>query len=73
MNIFKIEKTIGNLPSTISSNTIYLVRSGEGFKLFCSDITGTIAHPLESDFIIDGGKANSSIDYIINIDFNNVN
>jgi len=72
VNQFKIEKRLIQLPQTLSPNTIYIVRVGDGFDLYCSDITGSIAHSLNTvnDFIIDGGFASSSQDYILNMDFN---
>lgn len=44
MATFKIIKNISALPNLLESNTLYFIRVGEGFDLYCSDITGSIAH-----------------------------
>ncbi|HHA18783.1 MAG TPA: hypothetical protein ENK70_03665 [Methylophaga sp.] len=48
MALFRIEKVISTLPDPLSPNTIYLVRVGEGFDLYVSDATGSIAHSLNA-------------------------
>lgn len=53
MSILNIYKTISTLPQTLEPNSIYAVRSGSGFDLYVSDATGTIAYPLNSEFLID--------------------
>lgn len=45
---FKASKLILNLPSSLEPNTSYWVRRGDGFDLFLSDVTGRIAHKLNS-------------------------
>lgn len=44
--VLRVEKVVGNLPSTIEADTIYVVRVGTGFDLYVSDSTGAIAHSL---------------------------
>ena len=46
MSVFRARKYIGSLPATIDPNTLYFIRTGGGFDLYCSDTTGSIAHPL---------------------------
>lgn len=41
---FRIHKVVSNLPSQLEANTLYLVRTGEGFDLYCSDAAGAIAY-----------------------------
>lgn len=74
-NIFRVEKSIVNLPDPLFPDTVYFVRVGEGFDFYCSDITGTVAHKINSlstDFIIDGGLYDSENDYVLNIDMGGV-
>lgn len=75
MSEFKAHKVVSSLPSTLEPDTIYLVRVGVGFDLYCSDATGSIAHSLNSlstDFIIDGGSYSSENDYTLNVDLGGV-
>jgi hypothetical protein len=46
VSVFRARKYIGSLPATIDPNTLYFIRTGGGFDLYCSDTTGSIAHPL---------------------------
>jgi len=41
---FRAAKVVSALPDPLAPNTIYLVRTGAGFDLYCSDSTGSIAH-----------------------------
>jgi len=41
---FQSHKVVSTLPTTLTPDTIYLVRVSEGFDLYCSDATGAIAH-----------------------------
>lgn len=43
---FKAHKVVSSLPNTLEPNTIYLVRTGSGFDLYCSDTTGSVAHKI---------------------------
>lgn len=52
-NDFKIKKIIANLPDPLEANTIYIVRSGNGYKMFVSDVTGTVAHKVDDKDITD--------------------
>ena len=40
----KFEKSIARLPTLLTADTLYAVRSGAGFELYISDMTGTIAY-----------------------------
>ena len=46
MTEFRAQKVVSSLPGTLQANTLYFVRTGDGFDLFCSDQTGSIAHKL---------------------------
>lgn len=46
MSEFRAQKVISSLPAILQANTLYFVRTGDGFDLFCSDQTGSIAHKL---------------------------
>ena len=43
MSIFRAVKIISSVPNEVTPNTIYFVRVGSGFDLYCSDTTGAIA------------------------------
>lgn len=43
---FSATKVVSALPGTLAADTLYLVRTGTGFDLYCSDSTGNIAHKL---------------------------
>lgn len=45
MSTLKIEKRAESLPSTLTANTLYVVKVGSGFDLYVSDSTGTSALP----------------------------
>lgn len=45
---YKIEKVVSALPAVLEPNTVYAVRVGVGFDFYLSDLTGTVAHPLNS-------------------------
>ena len=66
MAIFQASKVVATLPAPLAADTLYLVRAGEGFDLYCTDSTGSIAHTLNSTggaveglVEIDGGSASS--------------
>lgn len=46
--IFKAYKVVSSLPDPLEPNAIYAVRVGEGFNLYVSDSTGSIAHKINS-------------------------
>lgn len=48
MPVLLIEKVVASLPSTLTPNTLYCVRAGVGFDLYCSDSTGAVAHKVNS-------------------------
>ncbi len=48
MACFKIDKAVAALPAVLEADTVYAVRVGTGFDLFVSDLTGTVAHPINN-------------------------
>lgn len=44
MGVIKLHKVISNLPSTLDPDALYVVRTGQGFTLYVTDATGSIAH-----------------------------
>ena len=51
MSDFKIYKEISTVPSNISSDSMYAVRTGPGFDLYLSDTTGSVAYKINSTSI----------------------
>lgn len=51
MSDFKIYKEISTVPSEISSDSMYAVRTGPGFDLYLSDTTGSVAYKINSTSI----------------------
>jgi hypothetical protein len=47
---FKVYKEVSALPGTLEPNALYLVRIGTGFDLYCSDVTGSVAHKINNDY-----------------------
>jgi len=39
----QITKTVSVLPATLQPDTLYLVRTGSGFDIFMTDLTGAVA------------------------------
>lgn len=66
MSVFKAQKVVSALPGTLDPDTIYLVRVGEGFDLYCSDTTGTLAHKVNGltentvGVVFDGGTSSTT-------------
>lgn len=67
MAIFRVSKVVAALPTTLTADTLYIVRVGDGFDLYCTDMTGNIAHTLNSTgdalnsiIEIDGGSASTT-------------
>ena len=56
MTLFRIEKVIAQLPSTLHPSTLYVIRVGEGYKLKVTDQTGSIAYDIDAD-TLDGFHA----------------
>lgn len=48
MATVRFSKVVSTLPGTLAPDTIYLVRTGAGFSLYCSDATGSIAYPVNA-------------------------
>jgi len=44
MSTFKAHKVVSSLPSPLEKDTVYYVRTGEGFDHYVTDNTGSIAH-----------------------------
>jgi hypothetical protein len=44
MAVIKFTKVVSSLPSPLTPDTIYLVRTGAGFDLYVTDTTGSIAY-----------------------------
>ena len=51
MSDFKIYKEISTVPSNISSDSMYAVRTGLGFDLYLTDTTGSVAYKINSTSI----------------------
>lgn len=51
MSDFKIYKEISTVPSNISSDSMYAVRTGPGFDLYLTDTTGAVAYKINSTSI----------------------
>lgn len=49
MATIRFSKVVSALPGTLTPDTLYMVRTGVGFDLFCSNSTGSIAHALNID------------------------
>jgi hypothetical protein len=48
MATFRAHKVVSTLPDPLQSDTIYLVRVGEGFDIYATDTTGLVAHKLNA-------------------------
>lgn len=46
MSVIRFSKVVSNLPQQLEPDTIYLVRVGSGFDLYCTDATGSIAYQI---------------------------
>jgi hypothetical protein len=46
MAVIRFSKVVSNLPQQLEPDTIYLVRTGNGFDLYCTDTTGSIAYQI---------------------------
>lgn len=46
MGAIRFSKVVSNLPQQLEPDTIYLVRAGDGFDLYCTDATGSIAYQI---------------------------
>lgn len=49
MATLKLYKEVAYLPEVLVANSVYAVRSGSGFDLYITDITGSVAHPLNKE------------------------
>lgn len=47
-NIVLFKKEVHALPEQLDKGCVYFVRNGEGFDLYVSDATGTVAHKLNT-------------------------
>ena len=55
MVVFRPEKVLGGLPSTLTPNAVYFVRVGAGIMIYVADATGSVAYPINQ-----GGNIGSS-------------
>lgn len=46
---FKADKVIASVPTALVANSLYVVRAGAGFDLYCADNSGSIAHRLNNE------------------------
>lgn len=67
MSKLRIEKVIGSVPGTLEPDCIYAVRSGAGYDLRVSDMTGSVAHKLNLDTeqLLSIPEATDSPEYIL--------
>lgn len=56
----RFHKVVSALPSPLEKDGVYLVRTGEGFDLYASDSTGTIAHKVNTE--ASGGGSSVTLD-----------
>ena len=54
MVVFRPEKVLGGLPSTLTPNAIYFVRVGAGIMIYVADATGSAAYPINQTIITYG-------------------
>lgn len=47
-NPLPLKKVISSLPENLEANTLYFVRTGYGFSIFLTDMTGRFAHRLNA-------------------------
>lgn len=59
MATIRFAKVVASLPATLDPDTLYLVRAGAGFDLYCSDATGSIAHAINASGSGSGSIANA--------------
>lgn len=57
--ILKFVKAVAALPSPLSANTFYSVRVGEGFDMYLTDTTGSMAFKLNGGNGGSGGSGGS--------------
>ena len=48
MSDLKIFKEIGSAPIEFEADSIYIMRTGTGFDLYVTDMTGTVAHKINT-------------------------
>jgi hypothetical protein len=41
-----VHKVVSSLPGVLAANAVYAVRAGDGFDLYITDSTGSVAHRL---------------------------
>jgi hypothetical protein len=49
MVVFRPEKVLGGLPSTLTPNAVYFVRVGAGIMIYVADATGSAAYPINQE------------------------
>lgn len=63
MSTFVAAKVVASLPDPVTPNTVYFVRAGAGFDLYCSDSTGSIAHKINDVTVPATGEESPSFTY----------
>ena len=61
MVVFRPEKVLGGLPSTLTPNAIYFVRVGAGIMIYVADATGSVAYPINQESGGGGGPEITSL------------
>lgn len=61
---FRAEKVVSTLPDPLTPDTVYYVRTGEGFDVYVSDTTGATAHSLNVPDITPGDPWTLSADSV---------
>lgn len=54
VNVFRPEKVLSALPSTLTPNGVYFVRVGNGIMLYVADATGSVAYTINQTIITSG-------------------
>lgn len=57
MAAIRFAKVVASLPGKLAPDTLYMVRVGDGFDLYVSDATGSIAYPINAGGSIDNAGA----------------
>lgn len=62
MATVNLSKVISTPPAPLTPNCVYFVRTGDGFDLYCTDLTGAVAHKLNTPVSslgqnVDGGNS----------------
>ena len=55
-NLIHFHKAIGSLPSSLEANAVYAVRAGAGIDMYVTDVTGSVAHKVNTGGTAEGPK-----------------